>query len=97
MCDDGSTRLTPFAPRPISTGFELFLRGLHSEMIFSIYYYCISLFIMFYFEGQEVIRVLNYCQISSSLNEVYQGSPALSLVLLINQLKTFYFHLQGIR
>lgn len=42
VCDDGSTRLTPFPLRPITTGFELFLRGLHSEMIFSIYYFPIN-------------------------------------------------------
>lgn len=93
VCDDGSTRLTPFPLRPITTGFELFLRGLHSEMIFSIYYYYISLLIMFYFEDQEVFSVLNYCQMPSSLNEVYQGNVLPSVT---NQsIKIILFSLAG--
>lgn len=93
VCDDGSTRLTPFPIRPITTGFELFLRGLHSEMIFSIYYYYISLLIMFYFEDQEVFSVLNYCQMPSSLNEVYQGNVLPSVT---NQsIKIILFSLAG--
>ena len=49
-------------------------------MISPINHYYISLFIMTYFEGQEVISVLSYCEMSPSLNEVYPGGVLPSAV-----------------
>ena len=74
-----TVNLTPFPFRLITTSF-LFLRGIRSEMISPINHYYISLFIMTYFEGQEVISVLSYCEMSPSLNEVYPGGVLPSAV-----------------